>query len=244
MADFDAFIDNLDGIIKQIRSRIIICGDFNAKSHLWGSKTTDKRGRLIDLLASSNGLSLVNIGDLPTCIRPQGSSVIDLTWASHDMLSNICDWKVRNDMESLSDHVYITFTYLDRNNAQSPPKLPSNRWNFRKMDRSLFIECLEWYCDFNSADVLDGDAVNPIVDWISQTMADACSVSTPRSSRSKRKCCYWWTEDINKLKKTTIGDRRALTRPRKKKNADLILSANQKKKKKGNLGRSCDWWGS
>lgn len=51
----------------------------------------------------------MNIGNAPTCVRHQGSSIVDLTWTSPSMTSRVSEWIVREDLELLSYHVYITF---------------------------------------------------------------------------------------------------------------------------------------
>lgn len=55
-------------------------------------------------------LRVLNSGSEFTCIRLQGMSIIDLTWASPELLVRIKDWRVRTDLQSLSDHLYIGFS--------------------------------------------------------------------------------------------------------------------------------------
>lgn len=70
-------LDELEDIIRISRKKIIICGDFNAKSlnanPLWGSRTLDNRGSYLEDWAAGNELQVVNIGNSPTCDRQQGS---------------------------------------------------------------------------------------------------------------------------------------------------------------------------
>lgn len=88
----------------------LICGDFNSKSTLWGSASTDQRRDCVEESAAEQRLFLVNVGNTSTCVRPQGSSIIDLSWTTADMAGLVHDWRVMTDVDSLSDHEYISIT--------------------------------------------------------------------------------------------------------------------------------------
>lgn len=107
--DFNNALDELSGALSNRVDKLIIGGDFNAKSFLWGSQRTDGRGLLLTRWAAERDLRIVNVGNTPTCVRPQGLSIIDITWTSPDLLSFIRDWRVEEEIESLSDHLYISF---------------------------------------------------------------------------------------------------------------------------------------
>ncbi len=48
---------------------IILCGDFNAHSEVWGLHKSDARGRIIEDLLIAYGLCELNEGDTPTWSR-------------------------------------------------------------------------------------------------------------------------------------------------------------------------------
>lgn len=79
--------------------RLLICGDFNARSVHWGCHTNNRRGFLLEDWVLELNLEIVNHGNVPTCVRPQGSSVIDLTVALSWVASNVRDWGVKANME-------------------------------------------------------------------------------------------------------------------------------------------------
>jgi len=94
--------------VKTRPGKILICGDFNARSISWGCRTGNRRGILLEEWMGELDLGIINIGNTPTCVRPQGTSVVDLTIGSSWVVSRVKEWKVE-DMETLSDHLYIVF---------------------------------------------------------------------------------------------------------------------------------------
>lgn len=111
IGSFRILLDELDDLLGMINDAcLILCGDFNSHSAMWGSTLTDSRGILLQNWAANHDLRLVNHGTAPTCIRPQGDSIIDLTWVLADLIGYISEWRVRSDLESLSDHQCVTFS--------------------------------------------------------------------------------------------------------------------------------------
>lgn len=76
-------------IVSKVKSGIVICGNFNAKSPMWSAKSEDKRGKDLVELANMLDLRLVNVGSAATCVRPQGTSIVDTTWSSVDIMPKI-----------------------------------------------------------------------------------------------------------------------------------------------------------
>lgn len=100
LAEMEYALDEMD------RSKTIICGDFNSKSQTWGARYTDGRGERLDRWMSSKDFRLINEGSSPTCIRPQGYSIVDLTWAAADVQRKINDWKVLHE-ETFGSQIYL-----------------------------------------------------------------------------------------------------------------------------------------
>jgi len=61
---------------------VFLAGDFNAHSALWGSRRGNRRGGIVKDWTAQLGLVLLNRGLVSTCVRPQGESIVDLTWAT------------------------------------------------------------------------------------------------------------------------------------------------------------------
>lgn len=140
-ANFEFFSKVLDDIARVFclsRGSFLIGGDFNSRSVLWGSLATDRRGELVETWASALNLVLLNEPRVCTCVRPQGSSIVDLTWGSACLVGHINEWAVLEDFESLSDHLYIGFSFLE-SCVTKEVTVNRTRWNFSKMNHDLFV---------------------------------------------------------------------------------------------------------
>lgn len=128
--------------------KIIIGGDFNSKSTMWSASQTNIRGDRLERWSASRDMVLVNYGCKPTCMRSQGSSIVDLTWCSPSAKSQITSWEVM-DLETLSDHAYIIFK-INMNQYEVSPMLRRKkkyiRWAHKKMDADRYREALTWKC--------------------------------------------------------------------------------------------------
>jgi hypothetical protein len=82
LAQYLAFLKNLEHSIRSHSGDSIICGDFNAHHSAWGSHTNDRKGDALLDLIQSVGLVICNKGTSPTFVRGTGSSVIDVTLVS------------------------------------------------------------------------------------------------------------------------------------------------------------------
>lgn len=111
LSKFSEILRKLETKVKTLerRKQIVLGGDFNAHAMMWGSKYTSCKGvKLINCMEAVN-LTLINEGNSPTCVRQQGSSIVDLTWATPQIAGRINNWKVEEEVVSLSDHNYLTF---------------------------------------------------------------------------------------------------------------------------------------
>nr|XP_049706063.1 uncharacterized protein LOC126056574 [Helicoverpa armigera] len=145
LPEFEDFLDRLGAsVLRMAPSQVLIMGDFNAKSTAWGSSRPDIRGRVVEEWAAVTGLVLLNRGSVNTCVRWNGGSIVDLTFATPALSARVLDWRVVQDTETLSDHRYIRLdvsvsSYNDaaarHSNAQKFP-----RWAQKQLDRELLEE--------------------------------------------------------------------------------------------------------
>jgi endonuclease/exonuclease/phosphatase (EEP) superfamily protein YafD len=142
LREFNSQLWNLEEEIRQTdpSTDIIIGGDFNAKSSVWGSARTDKRGQLLSEMMSSFSLITMNFGYTPTYQRANSKSIIDITFERVSQSVQIVDWKVL-DTFLASDHKHITFdqqpTTRDADtDAPAQEEFPAStrKWAYRKFD--------------------------------------------------------------------------------------------------------------
>ncbi|KMQ85315.1 reverse transcriptase [Lasius niger] len=215
LQEFDSFLSDLSVMLSSRTDKVIVAGDFNAKAGLWGSNVTNQRGLQVVRWAAERDLRIINEGVVPTCVRPQGSSIVDLTWSSPDLQPLITNWQVRESMEWLSDHVCISFDI-----STSRPNLPPNRglnrrWNLRKLDRDIFRAVLVW--GSRDPDVEDTLDLDQSIKDLDKLMEEACDAAAPRiGPRRPRRSAYWWSESVAILRTTCIHARRAWQRAKRR----------------------------
>jgi len=87
---FERQLEEIGEVIRDyLPGPIIIAGDLNAKS-VWGCPRIERRGELLGEWIAGLDLTVVNVGSVSTCVRPQGESIVDLTLTSHAAAWRIC----------------------------------------------------------------------------------------------------------------------------------------------------------
>ncbi|XP_071579635.1 uncharacterized protein [Temnothorax nylanderi] len=213
---YSDFLEELSNLFSSVghNNRLLLCGDFNAHASPWGCESTDFKGELLEDWAAQLDLRLLNVGNNPTFVGHRGSSIIDLTWASPDLSRSIRGWAVRDDMEYMSDHLYIVFEIaVSPSLSQRPLRPPPSRWNFKKMDVELYQAAIEWTCAVSPSDL--DFMINAVPDrWIHDCIAGACRAAVPRLQARRSSHAYWWNERIAQLRAASISARRVWTRGR------------------------------
>lgn len=106
---FEAFLWELRNNMNNKHSKdILVGGDFNSKSGLWGSPIDDLRGDILAEWLSERDLVVFNQGNEPTFVRENSKSWIDITFGTANFSTRIKNWKVMDD-EHLSDHLNTYF---------------------------------------------------------------------------------------------------------------------------------------
>ena len=113
-----------------------IIGDFNAKSSLWKSRETNKRGVILEELIDEFNFVVLNTGQPTYQIRWGGMSVLDLSIVSSNIAMK-SEWRVNNDSLG-SDHLPCITEICDviKSDTATAPK-----WLLNKADWSGFKEC-------------------------------------------------------------------------------------------------------
>ncbi|CAB0040007.1 unnamed protein product [Trichogramma brassicae] len=129
--EFSALLTN---ITEEARGKrpLIIAGDFNAWSTEWGCRATRQRATtLLDALAPLEAV-LLNTGNTPTFTGALGYSVVDLTFASDTLASQVTSWAV-SELYTHSDHQAIVIE-IEIAGPPRPATRQSCKWNARSLD--------------------------------------------------------------------------------------------------------------
>ncbi|XP_043494147.1 uncharacterized protein LOC122519049 [Polistes fuscatus] len=217
ISKFCRLLDELEELLGSFPTLpALVAGDFNARSHRWDPEgRSNLRGELLCMWANRSNLSLGNQVGHPTCVRPQGSSVIDLTWGSPTAIVRLSDWRV-DEAESLSDHLYIIFNY--RREATGFRSLCSRerifpRWDARAVDEDRLAAALvsaDWTRDH-------GASGEDLVWWIRHALTGACDISMSRlgSTRCQERAVSWWSSELSTLRRVATTTRRRYQRVRR-----------------------------
>ncbi|CAB0041842.1 unnamed protein product [Trichogramma brassicae] len=192
---------------------LIIAGDFNAWSTEWGSSETKPRGVILLDALSALDVELLNTGHTPTFTGPQGSSIIDLSFASDSLTPRVAGWRVEPGVFTSSDHRAITFN-LSVHRPYRSSAGPRWRWSTRTLDEEAFFERL--------SDVRIPHATPEHPEYMAAALitaiTEACSVSMSSGGghrhRHRHEPVYWWTDEIAALRRQCLRARRLAQRAR------------------------------
>lgn len=111
---FKVLLKNINHVCKKHSIRdLILAGDFNSRYKVW-DKINNYKGKILHKWIIKNELILINEPCIPTCRRSQGVSTVDLTLVTSSIAGRISGWRVLDNEESLSDHLYIEFQLGDK----------------------------------------------------------------------------------------------------------------------------------
>ncbi|XP_045533963.1 uncharacterized protein LOC123721014 [Papilio machaon] len=227
LRQFERFLDGLEPVVQRASpAQVIVMGDLNAKCAAWGSSITDLKGALLRDWAAMIGLVPENQGNANTCVRRQGGSVVDVTFATPGIGARISCWRVLEEVETLSDHLYIRFRVstapqesqartaaTGQRGAQGFPK-----WQLSRLDPDLAEEAAivrAWAEEPPQTVGVDERAVR-----FRRDLTAVCNAGMPRARRgfAPRKGVYWWSQDLAALRSASNAARRAFTRCRRRRN--------------------------
>lgn len=208
--EYSAFLNEVEQSVRSTsvpRGGVTIAGDFNAKSSVWGSASNDRRGDLLWDVMSSLGMTAANVGSTPTFFSVTRSSVVDITFTGD---IGINGWRVMDDVESLSDHRYITFELgATVQSIVNPAETSSTGWARKKLNRdalAVFLNSTEF-----SFPEGEPDPANTAADALGQFLENACDACMPRRpSHHRRRQVHWWSDEIAELRRNAISANRSL----------------------------------
>lgn len=195
---WDINFDVIDPLIIEViracqsqRIPLVIGGDSNAHSPLWGSPESNARGIKLEELMAANGLSALNEGTTPTFYSSRAESNIDVTLVN-DWCMPAINWRV-DLSDSLSDHRYIRYTFgLSKVSIIKQTRYFSHaHWEHFKGNLAL-LECPE---------VLPyPDSIDDAVVWLTEEIWRVLDEVAPLADIKPRKNT-WWNYNLKKLRK-------------------------------------------
>lgn len=192
--------EKLEKLLDQLPGPVVLLGDWNAHSDLWGGNTLDERGRAIEDFVSSNQLIVLNSGAHTRIDFHDGhTSAIDLSIVSESLARRL-SWEVMEDNGG-SDHFPIVIRDMDSKPVREQ-KRP--RWVYDKADWRKFQEAL---ClpSTVSAEALEAAIVSAAESSIPRTSTKVC-----------RRAVHWW----NQSAETAIRSRKKALRKLRKMKPD------------------------
>lgn len=239
LAEFEVFLETLSDSIRRLEPLpVILAGDLNAKAAQWGDSRTDARGRVLFDWATRTGVDPLNTGREHTCVRANGGSVVDVTFASPTVARRIIDWRVVTDVETMSDHRYIRFDIssggrVNGDREEAPPhhhhrqRVRLRRWALKSLDAEAFkatavVESWPSVEAPRGASEIDEEALR-----LRDAMTRCCDAAMPRigedqdgATTTRRKSMYWWSEEIARMRRNCFTARRTYLRQRRRRPAD------------------------
>lgn len=184
----------LKNLTDQLPSPFILMGDFNAHNPLWGSKSHNIKGKIIEDFVSQEGLCIFNDGS-NTYLHPgNGSySAIDITICDPSLLLDY-SWRVHDDLCG-SDHFPIVLEHLFTSAQQRVPRLKLD-----KADWSLF----ENLCQAELQSKMFETVQDPILTF-NTVLTSIADRTIPKTSANPKHPSKPWFDDACDQ---AIGDRK------------------------------------
>lgn len=176
----------LQQLLRQLTPPVILLGDFNSYSRMWGSTTTDARGQIVESFLSHNNLNILNNGT-PTRIGYQTETAIDLSICTSELEPDIL-WTVRPSPGG-SDHCPILVTLLGRDQ----PEAVTVRRNYKRADWGSFQHSQAWN---DIPEAIENINNQHIIDDFYRRINSAAETSIPSTTSTKFFPKPWWSAEL------------------------------------------------
>jgi hypothetical protein len=203
--------NNLNFEISQLQTAIdvikpnyfIVTSDTNVHSHMWFDSHNDQRGEQLETFIAQNNLFIINNNEeTPTFQTLRGKSSIDITLTNMSLCGAIKNWSVL-DIESVSDHKYISFEF---NETLNEIKYKSTyKYNTKKANWDRLLDCIEPQMNELETQIRRTNIKNElelIVKQFTVLVAKVCDENIPKIKPVMNpKSNNWWNEELENKKK-------------------------------------------
>lgn len=222
--------DRLDDIREVICSKkwmgVLLAGDLNGKSPLWGGNEWNNRGKMIIEYVINLGLTPIYTHGGITCTRGNGSKV-DILITSTNLVYKVISSKVLTEYTA-SDHLYLQHV-ISINEAMHPEKEKMIKVN-KAINAKIFVKkILSIYGDDKDEKGRTYESEEEIRNFIMK-LKEIGDRSRRKVKLLGKEPVYWWNNEIATLRKEANKARRIYTRSKKSKIVKLINRAEQEYK--------------
>lgn len=179
MEDYKNETDSITDLCNN--QETIILGDINAKSPMWGSPVTDRKGEHWMEWISASDIVVLNTGLKPTFVRGNTESFIDVSMATNKIARQVRNWKVL-DAETLTEHKYISFEWTTTK--------PKNKVGTTKYET-------DWEAFKVSIELITSDAECTGHEEATKAIKTAYKNCT-QARKTSTGIPYWWNDSIAK----------------------------------------------
>lgn len=230
--EFERFLSRLEASVRKYLGTgvdLVIGGDFNARSASWGDHLTNARGDALAEFADSLGLVVMNSGREPTFFGRGEGSCVDVTFATGSTARKIRGWTVRTDVENMSDHHHVCFSYVPARALPHATGVPTTAqpagrrrpgWRSDRMDADLLAAAwiaVEWAGTTSPPELAAApDDAEAEAERLVESVTAACDMGLPPRTAQPggRTPVYWWNDGIAVARSECVRRRRLLTRSR------------------------------
>lgn len=181
-------------------NEIIWCGDFNAHNTMWGGRSTNYNGQVVEDLMEAKELVCLNNGQGTRLnFRDGTESAIDLTLVTSELATG-SSWEVLANNSIGSDHLPIIIKF-DLSNVVELDGIM--RWNFAKTNWEMFAKL----CD-NEFDKIDmAGSIDEINEQFTSNIIKSANQTIENKIGKLNKCVRmvpWWNKECKEAIRNKI----------------------------------------
>lgn len=196
-------LTHLEKALLALHGEQVLVGlDANARSMLWGSGETNRRGEKLEKLIKSLQLNVENTpGEPSTYYSTRGESNIDVTLTTK-VTKIVKEWRVRPDWIPSSDHRAIDIRLRDETLINAVEAAGPLRFNIKKADWETFESQIKarTKSELSTMKLESSQDVESMAESLGKIIITSCEKSMRRKKRF-RKSNPWWTRELTKAKK-------------------------------------------
>ncbi|CAG2219008.1 unnamed protein product [Mytilus edulis] len=231
----DIKFDEYQEVLHNLSDNIVLLGDFNSRSSMWGSSTTDSNGNIIEKVIDQNNMIILNDGTGTYQTVTGNRTQIDLTLVSAS-LANDSQWSVLDEQLG-SDH-FPVLTVLNAKPVKNKVCTPQ-RWVYDKADWHRFTTL----CNEINIDNIKHDDIEIFNQNLCEVVTKIADETIPKTSGTihTRKNCPWWNDDCTNAKKNKRHKHRVYDKSKSEENHELYKTAVKEFKRVTDKAKT-DYW--